>query len=136
PEDETDEAFEAEVARVMRSEKIREEARTRLSPVRAERMSDDDILEFDPDLDNGDWIIEEVMPRDETVILFGPPNAGKSFAGIELACGVATGTAAWGFGVEQGRVLYLAGEGTRRLGVRRRAWEVFNQQDVSRDHVQ
>jgi len=135
PEDE-DEAFEAEVARGIRDAKIREEVKARLSPVRPSRVSDEDILEFDPDLGTGDWIIEGLLPKNETVILFGPPNAGKSFAGIDLALGMATGTKAWGREVDPGRVMYLAGEGTRRLAVRRKAWEVFNQKEAPKGSVQ
>lgn len=137
PEDETDEAFEAEVARLIRAEKVREEARARLSPLRVTPISDDDVIEFDEGEVAGDYWIHGLVPRGETVILFGPPNAGKSFAGIDLAMGVASGTEAWGRAVErQGRSLYLAGEGTRRLALRRRAWEVYHETTIGREHIE
>lgn len=136
PEDQTDEAFEAEVARRIRDERIKEEVRNRISPIQATKVTDDDILEFDPSLGDEDWIIPGLLPRGETVILFGPPNAGKSFAGIDLGAGMATGTEAWGHVVPEGRVMYLAGEGTRRLAVRRRAWEVFHQREAPADRLQ
>ncbi|MFD9893345.1 AAA family ATPase [Amycolatopsis sp. NPDC059027] len=126
PEEDTDEAFEAEVAAQIRKARVAEEAKARMNPVRVARVSDDDVLEFDPELGDGDWLISGVLPRAETVILFGVPTAGKSFSAIDLAMGAATGTQAWGEEIEQGRVLYLAGEGTRRLAVRWKAWEAFH----------
>ncbi|WP_439377866.1 AAA family ATPase [Amycolatopsis lexingtonensis] len=129
PEDETDEAFEAEVAAIIRKAKIAEEAKARMSPVKVTRVSDDDILVFDPDEADDDWLIKGLLPRGETVILFGTPNAGKSFAAVDLCMGHATGVGAWGDEIERGTALYLAGEGTRRLSVRRRAWELFHQKE-------
>lgn len=136
PEEETDEAFEAEIARRIRDERIKEEVKARLSPLKVTAISDEDILEFNPDLGDEDWFIPDLLPRGETVLLFGPPNAGKSFAGIDLVMGLATGTQAWGRDIEQGKALYLAGEGIRRLAVRQRAWEVFNQKTASKEQVQ
>src|SRR5690606_81209 len=112
-----------------RQEKIKEEVRARLSPIEVTSITDDDVLEFDPEALKGDWWIDGILPRGETVILFGSPTSGKSFAAIDLAMGVASGSEAWGKSVKQGRVLYLAGEGTRRLSLRRKAWEVFHQSE-------
>lgn len=137
PEDETDEAFEAEVAGLIRRAKIQEEAKLRLSPLRVKSISDDDVLEFDPEATEGDWWIEGILPKGETVILFGTPNAGKSFAGVDLAMGVALGTQAWGRKLTgSGRAIYLAGEGVRRLALRRKVWEVFHEQTPAKDRLQ
>jgi KaiC/GvpD/RAD55 family RecA-like ATPase len=137
PDDETDEAFEAEVASVIRRAKIQEEAKARLSPLKVTGLSDEDVLEFDPSAaGDEDWLIDGLLPRGETVILFGSPNSGKSFAAIDLALGMATGQGAWGKTIRPGRVMYLAGEGTRRLAVRRRAWEVFHQRTVAKESLQ
>ncbi|WP_158509807.1 AAA family ATPase [Amycolatopsis japonica] len=133
PDDETDEHFEAEVAAIIRRVKAQEEAKARLSPVKVTRVSDEDILEFDPDEADDDWLIRGLLPKGETVILFGTPNAGKSFAAVDLCMGHATGIGAWGDDVEQGTALYLAGEGTRRLSVRRRAWELFHEKEPGAD---
>jgi hypothetical protein len=135
PEDDTDEAFEAEVAQLIRKAKIAEEAKARMSPIRVTGLTDDDVLEFDPDMGDEDWLIDGLVPRAETVILFGPPNAGKSFASVALAQGMACGAQVWGKDVKQGKVMYLAGEGTRRLAVRRRAWEVYNQKVATKDQI-
>lgn len=128
PEDDTDEAFEAEVAQLIRRAKIQEEAKLRLSPLRVERISEDDVLEFDPAATEEDFWVLGLLPKGETVLLFGESTAGKSFAGVDLAMGLASGTAVWGRSVpDKARVLYLAGEGTRRLSLRRKAWEVFHE---------
>lgn len=128
PEDQTDEAFEAEVAQLMRRANVQEEAKRRLSPLRVESISDDDVLVFDPEATEGDYWVDGLVPKDETVLLFGESTAGKSFAGVDLALGLASGTSVWGRSVKNPvRVLYLAGEGTRRLALRRKAWEVYHQ---------
>jgi hypothetical protein len=137
PEDETDEAFEADVAATIRRAKVQEEAKARLSPLRVTGLSDEDVLEFDPTAaGDEDWLIPGLLPKGETVLLFGSPNSGKSFAAIDLALGMATGQGCWGKKIKSGRVLYLAGEGTRRLAVRRRAWEVFHQKTATKEQLQ
>lgn len=128
PEDETDEAFEAEVAGLIRRAKVQEEAKLRLSPLRVEKISDDDVLEFDPTSTEDDHWVDGLVPKGETVLLFGESTAGKSFAGVDLALGLAACTTVWGRRVSaRARVLYLVGEGARRISLRRKVWEVFHQ---------
>src|SRR5690606_8392877 len=85
---------------------------------------------FNPEAAQARWWVRDFLPRGVTGILFAPPNTGKSFMAIDLACGVATGSTAWACPVPRGRVLYLAGEGHAGLPVRRRAWEQHHRRDA------
>src|SRR5690606_40375921 len=69
------------------------------------------------------WWVDGWVPKGVTGILFAPPNTGKSFAAMDLACGVATGSRVWGRKASKGRVLFLAGEGHTGLPVRQEAWK-------------
>lgn len=128
--------FEEEVNNEVRRRLIRQAADAKLSPIKERHISDDDVLTFDPEMGDGDWWIPGVLPKGETVILFGKPTAGKTFAALDLAMGIATGKRAWGRDVEQGNTLYLAGEGTRRLPARQRAWIEYNKVEPDPGTVQ
>lgn len=64
------------------------------------------------------WIIKDVVPDAQLVVLFGAPGSGKSFMAIDLAMSIARGEPWRGHRVAQGSVAYIAAEGTG--GLRRR----------------
>lgn len=85
------------------------------------------LLMWGEDLDNlppFEWLVEGMVPRHGLACLSGQPGAGKSFVALDLAMRVATGQDFFGREVQQGRVLFIAGEGLNGIGKRRRAWEV------------
>jgi AAA domain len=59
--------------------------------------------------------------------MFGDPSCGKSFAAIDLACCIATGTPWHGNKTNPGPVFYIAGEGQNGLMRRFAAWSQHNQ---------
>ena len=59
------------------------------------------------------WILPGILPEGLT-ILAGKPKMGKSWLALDLALAVANGGKALGIQVEQGDVLYLALEDTKR----------------------
>lgn len=65
-----------------------------------------------------EYIVEDLITRNELSMLAGPSQSGKSFAAIDLAMSVARGVDWMGRRVERGGVIYQAGESA--LGVRRR----------------
>lgn len=64
------------------------------------------------------WLFADSLAR-----LNGRPGQGKSFAAIDIACSVATGTAWHGNAVRQGTVLLIVAEGVSGVRRRIRAWE-------------
>ena len=57
------------------------------------------------------WIIKQLIPRAELVVLLGAPGDGKTFIAIDLAGCIARGVPWRGLKVRQGKVVYIAAEG-------------------------
>jgi hypothetical protein len=73
-----------------------------------------------------EFLVRGLVETDSLVLLFGDPEAGKSFVALDIAASVATGRAFHGRPVKPGPVIYIAGEG--RNGIKRRlaAWAALN----------
>ena len=64
---------------------------------------------FDLQSEGLTWVIPEMLPRGETVILAGSPKAGKSLLGIDAAFAIATGESRFlGENVVTGKVLLVS----------------------------
>lgn len=57
------------------------------------------------------WIIKDVIPDAELIVLYGASGAGKSFIALDMAASIALGTPWRGKRVKQHRVVYVAAEG-------------------------
>lgn len=68
-------------------------------------------------------LIERILPRHCYAILRGRDQSFKSFVALDWALCVATGKHWMRHPTEQGRVLYIAGEGVEGLSKRIEAWE-------------
>ena len=70
-----------------------------------------------------DWLVKGQLESNVLAMIFGPPEAGKSFFAVDLTCCIGTGTP-WADGrpVKRGKVAYIAGEGTAGLRRRFEAW--------------
>jgi len=71
-------------------------------------------------------LVEDWIDKETVSAFYGPPKKGKTFAAIDLALCVASGTYWHGKQVEKAPVLYIAGEGIRYFGDRIDAWCVAN----------
>lgn len=69
-----------------------------------------------------EWLIENLVPQDGLVVLYGEPAAGKSFVALDWGLSVATGLPWLGHEVKQGEVVYIYAEGVRGLKARADAW--------------
>lgn len=72
------------------------------------------------------WLVRNYIETDSLALLFGDPGCGKSFAAIDLACCIATGSSWHGNRTTAGAVFYIAGEGQNGLARRFAAWEQHN----------
>lgn len=77
------------------------------------------------DLQPTTWLIEDFLEANTLALLHGVPGAGKTFVAIDMAMCVATGQPWHGHDVEQGSVVYIAGEGHEGIKRRLRAWTEF-----------
>lgn len=69
-----------------------------------------------------EWLIKGVITRGETSMVAGPSKSGKSFFVIDIGLAVARGTSWMGRPVLKGGVIYQAGEGSRGIKKRLRAY--------------
>jgi RecA-family ATPase len=83
------------------------------------------LSEFRNALPGMRWFIKPLIPRYGITLLYGEPKeAGKkTFAGMAMACAVASGIDWCGFATTKGTVLYIGGEGFFGLLRRQAAWE-------------
>ncbi|UOF77233.1 regulatory protein repA [Caudoviricetes sp.] len=69
------------------------------------------------------WLIKKVIPKESLIMVYGPSGAGKTFCVLDMAMSIASGRKDWfGLKVNQGNVVYLAGEGHAGLRQRVAAW--------------
>jgi len=107
---------------------IQDEARRRFDRARAGEvvsfgeslLTIDDVL----NLPAPESLIEGVLDRGTTTMLYGAPATGKSFVALHWAWAVATGLPWLGREVRPGRALYVAAEGLSGLGERVRALNI------------
>lgn len=69
-----------------------------------------------------EWLVEDVIPKADLVVLYGPPGSGKSFVALDIAASIARGEEWRGRWVQRGRVLYIAAEGGGGYGKRIKAY--------------
>ena len=72
------------------------------------------------------WLVRKYIEADTLALFFGDPASGKSFAAIDIACCVATGTPWHSNKTNPGAVSYIAGEGKNGLHRRFKAWSEHN----------
>jgi len=74
------------------------------------------------------WLIKNYMVDYGLSMIFGPSQAGKTFAVIDLALRMATGKTDWfGFKLnKRAKILYLAGEGQHGIRNRAKAWALHH----------
>ena len=77
-----------------------------------------------------EWLIRKLIERDQVLVVFGDPGAGKSFLTIDWGLSIATGQPFAGLETKQGVVLYIAGEGQRGIKGRIAAWSIRHQVNV------
>jgi RecA-family ATPase len=71
------------------------------------------------------WV-QGVIPQGEQVVLYGKPEAGKTFLALDWSLSIATGRATFGHSATAGKVLYMSGEGNARITSRIHAWMQYH----------
>ena len=69
------------------------------------------------------WLVEDFIEKNSVCMLFGEPSTYKSFLAMDLAFCIGAGIDWYGHPVNQGQVLYLAGEGFSGIQKRFKALE-------------
>ena len=76
------------------------------------------------------YVVEDLIPKDGLVVIWGPPKCGKTYWTFDLMMHVALGWDYRGRRAEQGTVVYVACEGERGLAARNAA---FRQDKLTED---
>lgn len=76
------------------------------------------------------WQVDQVLPTQGLVVVYGRPGEGKTFVMLDLALCVATGQPWHGHETVQGTVIYVSAEGTAGVRTRAEAWEQYYQQQA------
>lgn len=116
---------ELERTRAHRRQEANDHARAELANQRAGTASFEDELYDESDLDEMpelEPLVHGWFNKDSDVRVYGPSGHGKSFTVLDWALCIASGTPWHGVPVEQGKVLYIAGEGARGVKKRIRSW--------------
>jgi hypothetical protein len=80
---------------------------------------------------NPTWVIKDVLPQAELVVMYGASGSGKSFLALDMAAAIARGVEWRGKRVRQGRVAYIAAEGGGGFRKRLRAYGQHNEIDLA-----
>ncbi len=67
------------------------------------------------------WLVHGLVPEKSLIVPYGPPKAGKTFIILSMGLHIAAGLPWFGHPVQQGGVVYIAGEGVGGLSMRLRA---------------
>src|SRR6056297_3251701 len=78
-----------------------------------------------------EWLVEEMVEQDKIMVIFGDPESCKSFVSLDIGACIASGKNYHGHDVEQGEVVYIAGEGLQGMIRRLLAWQIRHQLDIS-----
>ncbi len=57
------------------------------------------------------WLIKNVLPRADLIVMFGASGSGKSFMALDLAVHITQGKSWRNYKTKRGRVVYIAAEG-------------------------
>ena len=116
-------------------------AKSRITGETSRLLTESSFVDWSVDPPEPQYWIDGVIPQGEQVVLYGDPEAGKTFLALDWAMSVATGRACFGRTTTPGRVLYMSGEGNARITSRMHAWMSFHgarprpEQLLMTDHV-
>tara|TARA_B100000929_G_scaffold30428_1_gene22199 strand:- start:300 stop:1715 length:1416 start_codon:yes stop_codon:yes gene_type:complete len=76
-----------------------------------------------------EWLIDEIIPKDSNVILYGYPGSGKSFIALDMALHIAYGKKWHDLKCHKpGIVVYILGEGLNGFPERVKSWHKWYEQ--------
>lgn len=78
------------------------------------------------------WLIDQIIPVDAFGVIYGPSGAYKSFCAMDMSACIAAAMNWHGHDVDEpGHVLYIGAEGASGLHLRKKAWEIRNQRQLT-----
>ncbi len=120
--------FDAEVAKVARELKIKNEA---IRLVASEGYNGSEVIPFD-DLfvDGGRYLVQDLVPAEGISFLVARPNIGKTFAYIDMVCRMTFGMPWLNKATTRAKTLIVLGEGRGGFGQRLKDWCEHHEKDL------
>lgn len=78
-----------------------------------------------------EWLVKNLLTRGETAMVAGPSKSGKTFLVLDVSMAIARGVDFFGHKTLPGGVIYQAGEGSRGIKKRLRAYRKHHQIPLS-----
>lgn len=97
-------------------------AQSRINGQTSRLLTESSFVDWSVEPPEPEYWVNGVIPKGEQVVLYGMPEAGKTFLALDWALSIVTGQKTFGHGVTKGRVLYMSGEGNARITSRMHAW--------------
>lgn len=97
-------------------------ARARLTGATAQLVTERSFVDWTKPPEPPRFWVSGVIPQGEQVILYGKPEAGKTFTALDWAMSASLGRRWFGRETERARVWFMAGEGNTRITSRMHAW--------------
>jgi hypothetical protein len=104
---------------------VAQPAATAGSPAKPQRFLPVQAAEFASGAHPG-WLVKNVIPAADLVVMFGESGSGKSFVALDIAGAIARGAEWRGNRVKQGRVVIIAAEGGAGYRGRLRAYAALH----------
>lgn len=101
-------------------------AKARVSGDTSRLLTESSFVDWSEDPPEPAYWIDGLIPQGEQVVLYGQPEAGKTFLALDWGLSVSTGRASFGRTSTPGRVLYMSGEGNARITSRMHAWMSYH----------
>lgn len=97
-------------------------AKARINGETAWLLDDDAFIDWTETPPEPEFWVRGIIPKGEQVILYGKPEAGKTFMGLDWGLSIATERSWFGRSCDPGRVMFMPGEGNARITSRIHAW--------------
>ena len=97
-------------------------AKARMNGESVKLLDDDAFVDWTETPPDPEFWVYGIVPTGEQVILYGKPEAGKTFLGLDWGLSIATGRSWFGRSIGPGRVMFMPGEGNTRITSRIHAW--------------
>lgn len=110
-------------------------ARARINGASVRLVDESSFVDWTATPPDPEFWVGGVLPKGEPVVLYGRPEAGKTFTALDWAMSVASGRSWFGRKTEPGVVWFMAGEGNTRITARMHAWMDHHKTKPSTDRM-
>jgi hypothetical protein len=132
---EKDDLYDAYYRNIYTKESFKEYIESKVSKPKKPSLSLRRISDLITNIQEPEWVIEDIMEKDSVIDIYGAPKSGKSFVAIDMALCSSLGIPWQSHKTVQTPIIYLAGEGQRGIARRVQAWEHYYGHDLHKSQM-